>query len=108
MICSVCGTKLKVGGWPWCPHGEFQNREAQIHESEKVTVWENPTTGEVRIPGRTDQPIHPKYQAAGFTKRKTIDTHAQLRALERQTGTMHELREYNRNSTLAEKDTGSR
>ncbi len=109
VICPECGVAITVGSWPFCPHSEVGvARDAQIHTSEKVTVWENPSTGEVRIPGRADRPIHQKYQDAGFTRRKTIDTHSQLRDLEKKTGTMHEMREYNRNSVLAEKDTGSR
>jgi len=107
-ICEDCGKSYGIGQWPHCPHDRVGSSDAQIHTSEKVTVYENPTTGEVRIPGRADRPIHPKYLAAGFTNRKTIDTHSQLRQLEKKTGTIHEESNYTRNSVTAERDTGSR
>lgn len=107
-ICEDCGKSYAIGQYPYCPHGRVSPADAQIHTSEKVTVWENPNTGEVRIPGRADQPIHDKYQAAGFTNRKTIDTHSQLRDLERKTGTIHENSHYSKNSVTAERDTGAR
>jgi len=33
-------------------------------------VWENPSTGEVRYPGRNDQPIPDRYAREGFTRRE--------------------------------------
>jgi hypothetical protein len=107
-ICEDCGKAYGVGQWPHCPHGRVTPIDAQIHSSEKVTVFANPTTGEVRIPGRGDIAINPKLAAAGFTERRTIDTHTQLRGLEKQTGTIHEVSNYNKNSATADRDYGSR
>lgn len=54
----------------------------------------NPATGETRIPGRADRPIHPKYAAAGFRYEK-VDTHQQLRKLEKEKGVAHEASHFN-------------
>lgn len=83
---------VSIGDWPFCPHGipgPFFTGDSQIHTSEKVTVMHNPQTGETRIPGRGDRPIHPKYAAAGFEYRK-LDTHQQVRKLESEKGIIHE------------------
>jgi hypothetical protein len=106
-LCSLCGNPVVIGDWPWCPHGIPASRgDAQIHTSEKVTVMQNPQTGEVRIPGRGDRAIHPKYAAAGF-ELKTIDSIPQLRQLEKTQGLVHERSHYDSGSVTAERDTGS-
>lgn len=91
--CADCGKLVTVGEWPWCPHssiGAFFRGDAQIHSSEKVTLLHNPSTGETRIPGRVDRAIHPKYKKAGFTEYKTVDTHQELRKVEKEKGIAHE------------------
>lgn len=101
MKCNDCKEEIKVGDWPFDCRGlghqlgSFFSGDAQIHTSEKVTVMHNPTTGETRIPGRADRPIHRKYQKSGFTEYKTIDTHQQLRQLEKQKGVVHEQSTFN-------------
>ncbi len=107
-VCESCGKSYGIGQWFACPHERVTRVDAQIHASEKVTVFANPTTGEVRIPGRGDIAINPKLYNAGFTERRTIDTHSQLRGLEKQTGTIHEGSNYNKNSATADRDYGSR
>lgn len=110
--CPHCHEPYQVGSWPLPCNGKghelgvFWRGDAQVHTSEKVVVYENPRTGEVRIPGRGDRPIHPKLAACGF-ERKTLDTIADVRALERKTGTIHEQSNYSPNSSLAAHDTGS-
>lgn len=112
MICSDCGINIDVGMWPFsCAGlghelGSFWSGDASIHSSEKVVVYENPQTGEIRIPGRADRPMHPKYEAAGF-QRKTLDTVAQIHEVEKKKNLIHEGLNYNQNSSQAEKDTGS-
>lgn len=111
-MCPDCGKHYDIGDWPYpCAGlghepGSFWLGDSNIHTSEKVVVYENPRTGEIRIPGRGDRPIHPKLAAAGY-ERKVLDTSAQIRDVERKKNLIHERSHYNQNSTLAEKDTGS-
>lgn len=91
--CLKCSNWYAIGDWPFCPHGitgAFFRGDAQIHSSEKVTLLHNPSTGETRIPGRVDRAIHPKYKKAGFIEYKTVDTHQQLRKVEKEKGIAHE------------------
>jgi hypothetical protein len=113
--CPDCGTPYRIGIWCFpCggsgDHalGAFYKGDHAIHTSERVTLFRNPNTGETRIPGRADREIHPKYKAAGFTERVTLETHQQVKALEKEKGIIHESSHYNQNSVQAEKDTGSR
>ena len=85
---------------------QIQSRNAQVHSSEKLVVLEGPK-GEIRIPGRGDRPIHPKYEAAGF-RRKVIDTMSGVREVEKKTGLISEALNYDKNSARAERDCGAR
>jgi hypothetical protein len=111
-MCPDCGKHYDIGDWPFpCAGlghtpGPYWTHDAQIHTSEKVTVYENVHTGDVKIPGRSDRPLHPKLAAEGYV-RKTLDTPSQIRQLEQKKNLIHERSNYNRNSTQAEKDTGS-
>lgn len=67
-------------------------------------VIRNPRTGEERIPGRADRPIHPNYIAAGFTERVEL-THGDIKRMEKQ-GLIHEASNYDSNGTET-RDTGS-
>ncbi len=112
MICSDCGINIGIGMWPLpCAGmghelGSFWQGDSNIHTSEKVTVFQHPVTGEIRIPGRTDRPMPAGYAAEGY-ERKTLDTMTQVRELEKKKNLIHERLNYNQNSTQAEKDTGS-
>lgn len=111
-ICTDCGAHINIGDWPFACAGmghslagSFWAGDAQIHASEKVTVYRAPD-GSVSIPGRADRPMHPKMAAAGYV-RETLDTAADVRRIEKETGTIHERSNYNANSAQADKDTGS-
>lgn len=113
--CPNCGTKYKIGIWNFpCKikgdHalGAFWKGDHAIHTSERVTVYRNPATGEVRIPGRADRDIHPKYKAAGFTERVALEQHSEIRSLERKQGLVHEASNYDTGSGKQERDTNSR
>lgn len=74
---------------------------AYIHASEKVTVLRN-AAGEVRIPGTPDSPMAQKYLENGFV-RETLDSHSDIRALERTQGIRHERSYFDRNSAAADR-----
>jgi len=111
-MCPDCGKHFDIGDWPFAcaglghELGSFWLGDSQIHSSEKVVVLENKFTGDVKIPGRGDRPVHPKLAAEGYV-RKVIDTHAGVREVERKTKTMHEAGNYNSNSSQELKDTGA-
>jgi hypothetical protein len=110
-ICPDCGKHFEIGDWPYpCAGlghelGSFWHGDSAIHTSEAVTVFTNPETGDIKIPGRGDRPIHPKLAAAGY-RRETINTAAGIRDLEKKKNLVHEASNYN-NSGAAERDTGS-
>lgn len=113
--CPNCGIEYKTGLWNFPCKGDgdhklgpFYRGDSNIHTSEQVKLLYNPTTGETRIPGRADREIHPKYRAAGFTEYKNLETHQQVRQLEREKGLVHESSWYDTGSGKQEKDTNSR
>ncbi len=111
-VCPDCGRHFSVGDWPFAcaglghEPGSFWTGDAQIHASEKVVVNRNVHTGQVSIPGRADRPLHPRMAAAGYV-RETLDTHTDVKRIEKETGTMHEAGSYLPHSSQALKDTGS-
>lgn len=109
-MCPDCGLEPEIGSWPWRCKGRGHRigpaANPNIHASERVVILENPQTGEVRIPGRGDRPIHAKYAACGFV-RKEIETIQGVKQLERRTGKIAEVLHYDRGSATAERDTGS-
>ena len=114
-LCPDCGTTLQIGMWCFPCRGSgdhalgtFWKGDHAIHPSERVTLIRNPSTGETRIPGRADRPIHPKYLAAGFTERVQLEQHSEVRALEREKGLLHESSHFDSGSVTAERDTNSR
>lgn len=106
-LCAQCGFLVGVGDWPHCPHGGLYGRDASIHATERVVVYENTQTGEVRVPGRGDRPMHPKLVKAGYERREYTNL-AEIRRLEKRKGYVHEATNYNRGSGMFEKDTGAR
>ena len=111
--CPDCGQILEIGDWPFpCKGrghilGSFYRSDAQIHSSEKVVVYENPATGDMRVPGRGDRPIHPKLAAAGYV-RKTLDTISDVHALEKKNGLIHEPGNFSDSTSHGLKATGAR
>ena len=104
MICGGCGVEIPIGSWPFCPHPFVKKRDAAIHTSERVVVYEN-AAGEVRVPGHTGA-MHEKYAAAGFERRE-LPNFSDIRRLEKDKGLVHESSNYD-NSGHQEKDTGAR
>lgn len=105
-ICPSCNAPLEFGDWPFCPHGSVSAQPAHVASAERAVILRNPLTGEVRIPGRADRPIHPNYAAAGFVKEE-LPNLASVRRLEREKGLLSEVGSYDKNSVQAERDTGS-
>ncbi len=103
ILCSSCHTFYEIGDWPFCPHGPIHRHDAQYHSSQKTVYFEGPN-GEIRIPGRADRPMHPKYVAEGYQTR-TVDSN--MAQFERKTGMIHEASHYDSGSGRAERDTGS-
>lgn len=113
MICQDCGKNLGIGEWPFPCNGmghepgTFWTGDAAVHASERAVIYHNPQTGETRIPGRADRPIHPKYKAAGFTERLELANLGDVRRYEKATGKIHEATNYDSGSGASERDTGS-
>jgi hypothetical protein len=106
-MCPDCGKHYDIGDWPYpCAglghDGSLCKGDAQIHSSEKVVVYER--DGQIRIPGRADRPMHPKYKAEGWERRE-LNTVADIRRVEKLTGTIHERSQYDKNSAAADRDT---
>lgn len=91
--CSDCGRFLNVGDWPWCPHESTRPSHHSIHANERAVVWEHPTTGEVRYPGRNDRPIPEVYAKEGFV-RKEFPTLRSLEAFEHSHGVINDKAHY--------------
>ena len=109
MTCPDCQQSIEIGDWPFPCKGRGHTvnfRDAGIHVSEKVVVLENKHTGEIRIPGRGDRPVHPKYAAQGY-ERRVVDTISGLREVERKTGTRADVLNYDKNSARSERDAGA-
>lgn len=113
VICEDCGKTIDIGEWPFpCAGmghepGAFWTGDAAIHASERTVIYRNPQTNETRIPGRADRPIHPKYQAAGFTERVELSNVPEIRRYEKATGKVHEASNYDKGSATAERATNS-
>lgn len=80
-FCKKCGSDRRSQG---------RSVRGTIGPAERVKVLTNPRTGETRVEGRTDRPIHPKYHAAGFTERQELSTIPAIRRFEKQKGLAHE------------------
>jgi len=107
--CPICGTPYRIGIWCFPCKGDgdhklgtFYTRDPNIHSSERVKLLYNPTTGETRTPGRVDRDIHPKYVAEGFTQYKELETHQEIRTLEKEKGLRHEISNFDMGSGNAD------
>lgn len=92
--CPDCGLYLEVGDWPWCPHESTRKSPHTAHASERVVVFENPQTGEIRYPGRNDVPVPDRYAKQGFV-RKELPTLRAVESFERAHGVRNDLMHYN-------------
>lgn len=107
--CPNCATEYRIGIWNFPCNGSgdhklgtFYTRDPNIHSSERVKLLYNPTTGETRTPGRVDRDIHPKYVASGFTQYKELETHQEIRQLEKEKGLRHEMSNFDMGSGHAD------
>src|SRR5262245_58364600 len=109
-MCPDCGKHYDVGDWPFpCAGlghqpGAFWSGDAAIHSAERVVIYENPRTGEIRIPGRADRPVPAKYAQEGYERRE-LHTFADIRRVEEAKGLIHEQSNYDTNSATADRDT---
>ena len=91
--CPECGEYLEIGDWPWCPHESTRKRHHTAHAKERVVVFENPQTGEIRYPGRNDVPVPQRYIDQGFV-RKELPTLRSVEKFENQHGVRNDLMHY--------------
>lgn len=101
MTCLRCNQELKIGDWPYCPHGSVYQWHAQVHEKERARKFWHPQFG-WRTPGRSDQPMPERLRAQGFQEVDFPSIHS-LERHSSETGSRAEVLDYNRNSPLAEK-----
>ncbi len=94
-----CGLYLEVGDWPWCPHESTRKVPYQVHPNERVVVFENPATGEIRYPGRNDVPVPERYAKQGFV-RKELPTLRAVEQFEREHGVRNDKMHYNEGNSL--------
>lgn len=92
--CPDCGLYLEIGDWPWCPHGSTIKTQHTAHANERVVVFENPQTGEIRYPGRNDVPVPERYAKQGFV-RKELPTLRSVEQFERAHGVRNDKMHYN-------------
>lgn len=107
--CPSCSKPLEIGDWPWCDgSGEHRPRKSldpNIHTSERVLVYEDPKTGKITIPPTSDRStlINQKNERFGLVPRY-LETHQQIRSVERTNGVIHEKREYSEGSGTSDRD----
>jgi hypothetical protein len=112
IFCSDCGEHLRIGDWPFPCNGRghkpgpYFTGDAEIHASEKVVIYENARTGDQRIPGRGDRPIHPKLAAEGY-ERKVL-SNEEKKSMEKRKGLVHEPGNFRESGSAINKDYGSR
>ncbi len=68
--CSDCGKKLHKGDWPYCPHGNIWNRDAQV--AAPTVVFRN-KNGKYRFPGRSNAPTPKGYQRIELSTQRARD-----------------------------------
>jgi hypothetical protein len=66
--CDECNEILRVGDWPFCPHGPVRGVLHSIHPRERCVVWKHPATGDIVYPGRNDVPMPSRYVAQGYER----------------------------------------
>jgi hypothetical protein len=65
-----------------------------VNPKERIVVWEHPTTGAVRYPGRNDIPIPQRYLDQGFQRRE-LATRREAEQFERDHNVRNEKLWYN-------------
>lgn len=95
MTCEDCLTEIRVGMWPLGCHGtgdhslkgSFIRNPPNAHAKERTVIYRNPLTGAISVPGRADEPMHPKLARDGY-ERVELNTYREVQALE-STGLVH-------------------
>ena len=115
----VCGSTFTVlkrqadpeqASCPECGEGlypvpsTFSTKNTAIRSSERPIVFRNPQTGEMRFPASREQPLDPKFAAAGFVREEAFTTFGERDAFEKATGRIHEQSHYDSGSATAERD----
>lgn len=69
--CTKCGHAVEVGQWPFCPHGETNNRYAQRFDP--IVVHKSIETGAYSVPGHSSDPVPSGYQAVEIRTLRDAD-----------------------------------
>ena len=91
--CPECLQFLRVGDWPFCPHGRTPRGHHSIHIRERAVVYQHPATGKVVYPGRNDVPMPERYRARGFERRE-LDSLRSIESFEKEQGVLNEKAHY--------------
>jgi hypothetical protein len=81
--CLECPAEMEI---LWSFSGP---RVTSVNPTERIVVYENPATGEVKYPPRNDQPIPAQYAKQGFQKRE-LSTLAEVHKFEKEKGVRSE------------------
>src|SRR4030095_5220433 len=68
--CDQCGKLLFKGSWPFCPHGDVFNRDAQI--AAPTVVFRN-KSGKYKFPGRSNAPTPKGYERVELNTQRAKD-----------------------------------
>lgn len=69
-ICNNCGAKLRIGDYPFCPHGNIWARDAQVAAP---TVVFRSKSGKYKFPGRADAKTPKGYQRIELNTQRAKD-----------------------------------
>lgn len=112
LTCPDCNRELKIGDWPYPCKGTASHhltpRDAQLHPSAKLMVYEDPRTGKLTVPSSTDRSmeINKRYESWGMVP-KTVDTVAGIKEVEKRTGLISNALNYDTNSAREDRDLGA-
>lgn len=97
---SIGGNPEHAKFCPKCAEKIGYHGGAYINSQEKVVVMRGPDG--VRFVQSADSPMAKRYAQDGFVA-EHLDSHSDIRKLERETGTLHERSHYDLNSAAADK-----
>lgn len=86
MRCSACGATMRVGDWPYCPHGSTMSTRAQGFSP--VVVFKDRKTGEYVFPGSTTE------RAPKGCERVELRTVHEVRKFEREVNHIESAKRY--------------
>jgi hypothetical protein len=94
--CGCGGSRIKI-------HTFRYKRTSAVHSSERIVVFRNPQTGEVKYPGRNDQPMPDRYRHQGYERVELSTLHDATR-FEKQHGVFNEVLHYDSNGKSFKED----